>query len=268
MSLIRLLLLALLLVACAPASTLAPAPDETITLTVFAASSLSVPFEQVGAQFEQEHPGVSVTFNFAGSQQLAQQIAQGAPADLFASASQTYMDQAVQDGHVTAGGWLIFARNQLVAIYNLEKPLSSLDLQALSQPGLRLVLAAPEVPVGQYTQAFLEQAVLNPAYGAVFRDGLLANVASYEDNVKVVLAKVVLGEADAGIVYVSDLSGENAGVLGQIAIPPELNVTASYPIAVLSDSPYHDLAQALVDYILSADGQAILSSYGFLPPVP
>jgi molybdate transport system substrate-binding protein len=124
------------------------------------------------------------------------------------------------------------------------------------------------VPAGQYTQQFLDQAALDPAFGAAFREGLLANVASYEDNVKAVLAKVVLGEADAGIVYMSDISSENAGQIGQIAISAELNVSAYYPIAVLSDSAQPELAQAFIDYIMSEAGQEILAANGFLPPDP
>jgi molybdate transport system substrate-binding protein len=120
--------------------------------------------------------------------------------------------------------------------------------------------------VGQYTQQLLDNAALDPAYGAAFREGLLANVASYEDNVKAVLAKVVLGEADAGIVYRSDISSENAGQIGQISIPAALNVSASYPIAALADSAQPELAQAFIDYILSEAGQEILAAHGFLPP--
>lgn len=260
---LRLLLLVFLLAACSPTSS--PASPN---LTVFAAASLSLPFEEIGDQFTADHPGLNITFNFAGSQQLAQQLNQGAPCDLFASASLSYMAQAVAYGRVNPDGWQVFAHNQLVAIYNLERPLSSLNLHALSQPGLRLVLAAPEVPVGMYTQHFLDQAALNPAFGPAFQQGLLANLASYENNVKVVLAKVSLGEADAGIVYTSDLTDQSAPNVGQIPIPPELNVTASYPIAVISDSTQPELAQALLDYILSPIGQDILASFGFLPPVP
>lgn len=250
-----------LLVSCVPGS----ATDSTV-LIVFAAASLSEPFTRIGEQFEQEHPGVTVTFNFAGSQQLVQQILQGAPADLFASASQVYMDRAIEDGHAEQDSQRVFARNRLVVVYHRDKPLSTFDIQSLSQPGLRLVLADPAVPVGQYTLEFIDKAALDPAYGAGFRDGLLANVVSYEDNVKAVLAKVLLGEADAGIVYLSDVGVENAEDLAEISIPPEFNVTAAFPIAVLADSQSPDLAQSLMDYILSPTGQEILASYDFLPP--
>jgi molybdate transport system substrate-binding protein len=259
------LLLFLLLLLASCTSTASPAPAA---LTVFAAASLSAPFAEIAAQFSAVHPGVSVTFNFAGSQQLAQQLQQGAPCDLFASASQNYIDQVVQDGRIAAGAWRIFARNQLVVIYPLDRPLGDPTLAALAQPGLRLLLAAAEVPAGGYTRQFLDKAALDPAYGTAFRDGVLANVVSYEDNVKSVVAKIALGAADAGIVYTSDVAGANAAKFGQISIPPELNVTAVYPLAPLLDSSQPALAQALLDFILSPEGQAILAEYGFLPPEP
>jgi molybdate transport system substrate-binding protein len=232
-----------------------------------AAASLSAPFAEIAAQFSAAHPGVSVTFNFAGSQQLAQQLRQGAPCDLFASASQSYIDQVVQAGRISADAWRIFARNQLVVIYPLDRPLPDPSLAALAQPGLRLLLAAAEVPAGAYTRQFLDKAALDPAYGAAFRDGVLANVVSYEDNVSAVVAKVALGAADAGIVYTSDVAGANAAKFGQISIPPELNVTAVYrslPARQLAARP----GAGAAGFHPVARGQAILAQDGFLPPEP
>jgi molybdate transport system substrate-binding protein len=263
MKALLLLLPCLLLAACGPAS-----GGEPLTLTVFAAASLNEPFTQIGEQFEQAHPGASVQFNFAGSQQLAQQLANGAPADVFASANQSSMEQVMADGLVQADKAQIFAHNQLVVITPLDAAHANLSLGDLAQPGLHVLLAAPEVPAGQYALEFLEKAAADPAYGPQFKEGVLANVVSYEDNVKAVVAKILLGAADMGMVYASDVTGENAGKLGQIAIPAELNVTASYPIAPLKGSAQPALAQAFVDFILSEDGQAILAEHGFLPVEP
>jgi len=127
------------------------------------------------------------------------------------------------------------------------------------------VLAAAAVPVGQYSIDFLEQATADPAYGASFSASVLANVVSYEENVRSVLTKVSLGEADAGIVYTSDIVGESAAAVGRLDIPDEYNTVASYPIAPLSDSENEDLAQDFVDYVLSEAGRETLARFGFLP---
>jgi molybdate transport system substrate-binding protein len=140
-------------------------------------------------------------------------------------------------------------------------------LQDLAQPGLNLVLAAAEVPVGQYSLDFLDKAAQDPAFGAGYEDAVRANVVSYEENVRAVLTKVVLGEADAGIVYTSDIAGEAAGQVDRLDIPDELNTIASYPIAALNDSPNAAAARAFVDFVLSPAGQGILAEHGFVPAV-
>lgn len=241
------------------------APSQPVDLTVFAAASLTGPFGEIGKRFEDSHPGVTVVFNFAGSQQLAQQIAEGAPADMFASASKNYLDGVIQAGEIVTGTQKIFARNRLVAIYPKDNPAGLKELKDLGKPGLKLVLAAKEVPVGQYALDFLGQASTDPAFGATFKDDVLKNVVSYEDNVKAVLAKVALGEADAGIVYTSDISGADADKVGRLEILDALNVVASYPIAPLKASKNPELAQGFIDLVLSPDGQAILAKYNFIP---
>ena len=244
-----------------PATT--PTPQE-VDLYLFAAASLTEAFTEIGEQFQFTHPGVTVLFNFAGSQQLAQQINEGAPADVFASANQKQMQAVIDAGQVSADRVQIFARNRLVVIIPAGVNWIT-SLADLAKPGLKIVLAAAEVPVGQYSLTFLDKASADPAYGADYQDRVLANVVSYEDNVKAVLAKVALGEADAGIVYLSDLSGENAGKVNRLEIPDDLNVIAEYPIAPLASSPSPDTAQALIAYILSPEGQAILQKYNFQP---
>lgn len=240
-----------------------PTPQE-VDLTLFAAASLTEAFTEIGEQFQFTHPGVTVLFNFAGSQQLAQQINTGAPADVFASANPQQMQVVVDAGNIAAGSVQVFALNHLVVIFpSGSNRLTS--LADLAKPGIKLVLAAPEVPVGQYSIEFLAKASADPAFGSSYQDSVLANVVSYEENVKAVLAKVALGEADAGIVYRSDISGANTSQVNRLEIPEELNVIAEYPIAPIAGSQFPVVAQALVEYILSPAGQAILQQYQFTP---
>ncbi len=255
-----------LLESAATALEAATAPLEPATLTVFAAASLTDAFNEIGQNFSAEHPGVTVTFNFAGSQQLAQQLGQGAPADVFASANKTQMNVAINEAsRVISGTERTFVRNRLVVIYPADNPAGLAQLQDLAKPGLKLVLAAKEVPVGQYSLDFLNKAITDTAFSPTYMDDVLKNVVSYEENVKSVLAKVALGEGDAGIVYTSDISGEGANGVGRLDIPDNLNTIASYPIAVISDSAYPKQAQAFVDYVLSPAGQEVLVKYGFIP---
>jgi molybdate transport system substrate-binding protein len=206
-----------------------------------------------------------VVFNFAGSQDLAQQINSGAPADVFASANASQMQVAIQGGRVISGSQQTFVQNRLMMIVPSDNPAGLKTFKDLAKPGLKIVLAAKDVPVGTYSLQSLEKASLDPQYGNQFRDAVLKNVVSYENNVKSVLAKIALGEGDAGIVYSSDVSGENASKVIKIDVPDSLNVIAKYPIAVLKDSRQTDLADAFEAYVLSPDGQAALAKYGFIP---
>jgi molybdate transport system substrate-binding protein len=239
-------------------------PPASGTLTVFAAASLTESFTELGQQFEAEHPGVKVVFNFAGSQALSQQLGEGAPADVFASANTKEMMNAVASGRVADGSQKTFAHNKLVVIYPKDNPAGLAKLQDLASPGLKLVLAAKEVPVGKYSLEFLDKASQDATFGPAFKDGVLKNVVSYEENVKAVLTKIVLGEGDAGIVYQTDISLDKADKVGRLEIPDALNTVATYPIAVVSDAQQMELAGAFVDLVLSAQGQAILARYGFL----
>jgi molybdate transport system substrate-binding protein len=280
------LILFMLLGACgggqasAPSTTAVPssaeAPTEAATavattavaggdLTVFAAASLTDAFDELGKMFEAAHSGTTVTFNFAGSQQLAQQIAQGAPVDVFAAANKKTMDTVIASGQVISGTQRTFVRNRLVVIYPKDNPAGLKTLEDLARPGLKLDLAAKEVPVGQYALDFLDKAVADPAFGASFKDGVLENVVSYEENVKAVLSKVTLGEADAGIVYTTDITLNAGDKVGRIDIPDALNTIASYPIAAIKDAPHADLAVEFVTFILSPDAQHVLAKYGFMP---
>ena len=257
------LLLALVITGCATDQT-TPIPvstTEETTLTVFAAASLTDAFTEIGENFQTANPGVTVTFNFAGSQALRTQIEEGAPADVFASASGKEMDAAIEGKFIAEDSKQVFLTNKLVVILPADNPAGLETLEDLANSGVKIVLAAEEVPVGNYARQALD--LMNGSFGADFKDKVLANVVSNEDNVKQVVSKVQLGEADAGIVYTSDAVA--APELKSIEIPAELNVIAKYPIAPLVKSENADLAQAFMDYVLSDEGQAILAKWGFGP---
>jgi molybdate transport system substrate-binding protein len=256
-----LLPLALFLAGCAPALT-PTSGSEPRTLHVFAAASLTDAFTEIGKNFEAAHPGVTVAFNFAGSQALRTQIEEGAPADVFASANKTEMDALVTDAFVTQGTPQVFLNNKLVVILPANNAAALTKLENLANSGIKLVLAAEEVPVGKYARQALDE--MNGQFGTDFKDKVLANVVSNEDNVKQVVAKVQLDEADAGIVYTSDAVA--APELKTIEIPAELNVIAQYPITTLTKSVNADLGTAFIEYVLSSGGQSVLQKWGFAPP--
>lgn len=249
------------------AATEPPLTETGMPLTVFAAASLSAAFDEIGNAFEAANPGTAVAISYAGSNQLATQIREGAPADVFASANQTQMDAAVESSRIDPDAVKIFVTNRLVVIYPASNPAGITSLQDLAKPGTLIVLAAGEVPVGRYSLEFLDLAAADPEFGEAFREAVLGNVVSYEENVRAVLNKVKLGEADAGIVYTSDLYGVEG--VDQLEIPDPLNILAQYPIAALNDSPNGEAAARFVSYVLSDAGQSILIDYGFGPaPAP
>ncbi|HUH95857.1 MAG TPA: molybdate ABC transporter substrate-binding protein [Anaerolineales bacterium] len=244
----------------AEAATSAPTPTPAPrTLTVYAAASLTDAFDEIGRAFEASHPGVTVQFSFAGSQTLRAQIEQGAPVDIFASANTKEMDTLVGEHKVDSNAPQIFLTNRLVVILPANNPAGISSLQDLARPGTKIVLAAASVPAGSYALQVLDN--LNAQYGSDFKTRVLANVVSSETDVKQVVAKVQLGEADAGIVYISDSVA--APGLQKIIIPADANVIARYPIAAVAGSANSALAQLFIAYVLSADGQATLQKWGF-----
>ncbi len=258
-SLILLSVVIIVLAGCTAAISTAPA--EPTRLTVFAASSLTDAFTEIGKAYEAANPGTTVTFNFAGSQTLRTQIEEGAQADVFASANIKEMEALSSGGLVATEAPKPFLKNKLVVILPAANPGGLTRLQGLATPGLKLVLAAEEVPVGNYARQSLDK--MNATLGADFSQRVLANVVSNEDNVKQVLAKVQLGEADAGIVYSSDAVA--APELKTIEIPADLNVIATYPIAPLLASAHAKASAEFVAYVLSPEGQATLKKWGFAP---
>ena len=222
-------------------------------LTVFAAASLTDAFEDLGNRFTQANPRVEVAFNFGSSSTLATQVVEGgAPADVFASADQAQMD-VVADAGLLAGEPQTFTGNSLEIAVEPGNPLDIRSLEDLARADVTTVLAAENVPAGTYARKALDGA------------GIQLTPASLEVDVRAVLSRVQLGEADAGVVYASDIVAAGNAVKG-IPIPPERNVAVTYPVAALADAPNAQAANSFVDYVLSGAAQAVLDEYGFSAP--
>jgi molybdate transport system substrate-binding protein len=222
------------------------------TASVFAAASLTDSFKALGTAFQAAHPGTTLQFNFAGTPTLVTQIEQGASADVFASADTTNIDKLKADG-LTAGTSQVFAHNKLEIVVGAGNPRHITGLADLAKPGVIYITAAAGVPAGKYALQILDKA------------GVKVTPKSLETDVKSVVSKIELGEADAGIVYVTDVKAAGSKVTG-VPIPDSVNVIATYPIvAVKGAAQNSNLAEAFIAYVLSADGQATLQSFGFLP---
>ncbi len=236
-----------------------PAP---ITLNVFAAASLTESFNEIAAAYHQQHPNVTIKSDYDGSQILEQQIANGAPADIFASADLANMQKASDAGLVNSSR--VFAKNRLVVIIPAGNPGKINSLKDLANKGITIDLEAVTVPAGKYSRQVLDNMSKSPDYGSAYGSAVLANVVSEETNVKAVVQKVQLGEADAGFVYRTDVTTAVASQVTVIDIPDPYNVIAQYPIAVVKNSPHASDAQAFIDFVLSPAGQTILKKYNFI----
>ncbi len=225
--------------------------DEETTITVYAASSLTATFEELGKDFEADHEGVTVDFNFAGSSDLVAQIQEGAPADVFASADEANMEKLTADD-LAGSDPQLFASNTLEIVVPADNPAGITSLADLGKPGVTVVLCAPEVPCGAAAQTLADAA------------GVTITPASEEEKVTDVLAKVQAGEADAGLVYVTDVRAAGDAVQG-IEVPEAGSAVNLYPIATVDASEHQDLAQEFVDLVLSDQGQQVLRDAGFAP---
>jgi molybdate transport system substrate-binding protein len=234
----------------APGTTAASA--VTGEFTVFAAASLTDSFNEIGDDFMKANPDAKVTFSFDASSALVTQITQGAPADVFASADTANMDKLTTAG-LNGTEPAIFATNLLTIIVPAGNPKGITGVADLAKPDVKVVLCAAEVPCGKYAQQILTSAKVS------------VTPVSYAQNVKGVVTPVTAGEADAGIVYTTDViaAGDKAEA---VDIPADINVVASYPIASVKASTKQDVDQAFIDFVLGDEGQAILKDYGFLPP--
>lgn len=235
--------------------------NQANALTIFAASSLSDAFGEMGTQFSKT-TNIKVDFQFAGSQILKTQLENGARADVYAAASRTTFDPLVKTGLLQTGS--IFAKNRLVVLISEPAKGNLKTLRDLAQPNVKLVIADKNVPAGTYTRQMLERLSTSPLYGPAFSKSVLQNVISEESNVRQVALKVVLGEADAGIVYSSDGVAFRKKVK-IMSIPLRYNPLAEYPIGVLNGSSNMANALAFVDYVRSPIGQKILQKWGFIP---
>jgi molybdate transport system substrate-binding protein len=222
------------------------------TVTVFAAASLQESFTALGEEFEKEHPGTKVTFNFGGSDTLAASITGGAPADVFAAASARTM-AAVTDQEDTVGTPTTFVRNQLEIATLPGNPDDISSLQDLTEPGLKVVLCDRTVPCGAAAQSALEAA------------GLELTPVSYEQDVKGALTKVELKEADAAVVYRTDVRAAGDKVEG-VDFPESAKVVNDYPIALLKNARNPDTAKAFIALVKSSEGRRVLTEAGFLEP--
>ena len=225
---------------------------ENQKIMVFAAASLKKTFTDLGEQFKTENPGASVEFSFAGSSDLVTQLTQGAQADVFASADTTNMDKATQAG-VLAGDPVNFASNTLTIAVAPGNPKKIASFKDLTQQGLNVVVCAPQVPCGSATQK-VEQAT-----------GVTLNPVSEESSVSDVLNKVTTGQADAGLVYVTDAKGAGDKVAA-VAFPEAAGAVNTYPIAVLKSSKNSELARKFVDLVTGESGQKVLDAAGFAKP--
>jgi molybdate transport system substrate-binding protein len=230
-------------------------PAAKHELTVSGAASLTDAFTDIGKAFEAQDPGVTVTFNFGPSDGLATQINDGAPVDVFASASPTWMD-SVQNGGPGVSDRADFARNRLAIIVPTDNPAGIKGIEDLANDGVQLVIAAEGVPAGDYARQILKNA-------GIYEEAM-ANVVSNAEDVRSVVTSVASGDADAGVVYVTDVTADVSDQVTLIAIPDAVNVIATYPIAVVTGTREPDLAKSFVDYVLGP-GQEVLAGYGFLP---
>jgi molybdate transport system substrate-binding protein len=239
----------------AASTTSAPATDGPAVsggITVFAAASLTAAYTEIGNAFMASNPDAAVTFSFASSSDLVTQIDQGAPADVFASADQANMTKLTDAGG-NAGDPQVFATNSLQIIVQPGNPKGITGVADLAKQDLIYVTCAPEVPIGKYGAQVLQNA------------GVTVTPASLEENVKGIVTKVTLGEADAGIVYRTDVIAAGADATG-VDIPAGISVIASYPVVVTKEAPNPEGAQAFVDFVLGEQGRQILARYGFAAP--
>jgi molybdate transport system substrate-binding protein len=244
------------------ASISAAADDLTGDVVVFAASSLTDAFKDIATEFQHAHPRARAVFSFGGSSQLAIQLVNGARADVFASADQDQMDIA-EKGHALLEQQQVFVRNRLMVIVPRDNPAAITSLQDLARPGVKVIGAQASVPIGAYTAQLLKSASANANYGADFEQRVERNVVSREDTVRQMVAKIQLGEADAAVVYVTDVTPQIANQFVRVSLPEDLQVTAQYPIAV-GNGHNRVGGEAFVAFVESPIGQHILANWGFI----
>ena len=252
-----------LLASCAANANDGKPPIHDRQITVLAASSLQAAFTDAARVYEGSHPGIALTFGFDASSAIRTKIEQGAPADLFASADLTNAHKLVQDGFAF-GPVQPFAANRLAIVVPSDDPAHIATPLDLARPGVRLVAAGEGVPISAYASQLINALSRQPGYPPGFAAQVAANVASREDNVAAVVAKVALGEGDAGIVYQTDALASSS--VKEIPIPAGANVSVTYAAVVVKASSQPDVARALLTWLSGAAGQAVLARFGFMAP--
>jgi molybdate transport system substrate-binding protein len=245
----------------AASASFAQEPNE---LTVFTAASLTGAFNEIGQMYENE-TGTDVVFNFDGSQALRTQIENGAYADVFASANNKQMNALRSLGLMNNSSVSIFTRNKLSLIVPKDNPAGIFNLSDLAKPGVKIVIGTKNVPVGDYALQIINKLGNDSAYGPDYKEKVLANIISQETNVNYVVTKIALGEADAGVAYVSDITEDLSSKVDKINIPDEYNIIAEYPMGLLEESKYPTEAEEFVNLVKSEEGKAVLNKYGFDP---
>jgi len=266
-ALLAFLLIAMLgLSACRPVAPVAPAPQSAAPaqLTVFVSGTLVQISKLFVAGFEAQHPDVKVNVEVGHTPTQRAQIEQGATPDVLIAAGRADIDALAQQNLVTADQIKGLARNQLVVIVPPDNQANIASPADLANPGVRLLVAAEELPVGMATQKLLDN--LSKQVAPDFKDKALANVVSKEMGVNPIVSKISLGEADAGIVYVSDAT--SASNVKAVAVPDDANVVVTFVTAPLAGAPNPELAKTFVDYLLSDEAQSMLQAKGFLPAKP
>ncbi|MGA9140584.1 MAG: molybdate ABC transporter substrate-binding protein [Methanocella sp.] len=243
-----------------------PAPVPKTDLTVFAAASLSSAFNQTRVQFEAQHTEANIIYNFDSSGTLQTQIEQGAQPDVFASAATSNMNTLKNEGLMNNSTVVNFAKNKLALIVPKDNPANITGLADLNKTGLKLVVCGSSVPCGKYTVQMLQTLRNTSGYGSDYYNAVVANEKSQEPGATGAVTKIAIGEGDVAIVYASDVQEQYQGSVKIITIPDNLNVIATYPVGVTVSSKNQALAKAFVDFVVSPDGQAILTGSHFLPP--
>ena len=246
--------------AASPTASASPAPAN---LTIYAAASLKVALARVKTTYEAAHPGTTLTISTDASSALETKIEQGAPADAFLSADTTNPQKLVDKG-LTVGGVTKFAGNLLAVIVPQANPAHIGSPEALANSGVMIIAAGDAVPITKYANQLVANLAKEPAYPADFAARYTANIVSKEDNVSAIVAKVELGEGDAGIVYVTD--AKTSTKVTVVEVPSSANVPATYGGVVVKSSPSPGAAAAFLAWLARPDGQAVLAGFGFLPP--
>jgi molybdate transport system substrate-binding protein len=266
-ALVLAILAATLLVACSTTGTSAPTPGSrsgaAVDLTVFAAASLSGVLDKVKPAYESIYPGTTLTVSTDSSAALEAKIEQGAPADLFLSADTANPQKLVQK-RLSAGEPVVFAVNELAIVVASGNPGGIISPADLAKSGVKVIAAGDEVPITKYARQLVDNLAKEPGYPTDFAAAYARNVVSKEDNVKAVIGKIELGEGDAAIVYATDAKASTK--VTTVDIPKGANVPASYAGVVVGASSHQDAARAFLGWLTSPDGQAILTSFGFLTP--